>query len=108
MKVQMIKSKWFNDVFLESFEDGQYVAQDSWLKPWQYKNLMETVERNHLQMLSPKQWGVFQRNIDLEWSPMQYWGEAETRTRRVSVTVSNMTGFVIIKIYTKEDEEDEG
>ena len=39
-------NKWFVEVFLESFDAGEYHAQDGWLKPWQYKGLMNLAEVN--------------------------------------------------------------
>lgn len=91
-------NKWFSEVFLESFEPGRYHAQDGWLEPWQFKGLMKLAEANHWKMLSSKQWDVFRRNINLKWSTWEEFANFETKTKKVSIRVSNKTGFVTIDI----------
>lgn len=95
-------NKWFAEVFLESFECGEYHAQDSWLKPWQYKGLMELAEANHWKMLSPKQWDVFRRNAPWQSSTWEDFSNFQTKTKEVKIRISRSTGFVTINIMEVE------
>lgn len=91
-------NKWFAEVFLESFDAGEYHAQDGWLKPWQYKGLMKLAESNHWKMLSPKQWDVFRRNVSFESATWEDFANFETETKKVRIRISRSTGFVTINI----------
>ena len=95
-------SPWFVETFLESFEPGEYHAQDCRLKPWQYKGLMELAEANHWKMLSPKQWDVFRGNVRWEDAPREEFAHFRTNTKDVSIRISNVTGFVTINIMNIE------
>lgn len=57
-----MKKSWFES-FVESFSSGRYVGLAVTLRPWQYKNFMETVESNKWNKLSQKQIFVFLRNM---------------------------------------------
>ena len=95
-------NKWFAEVFLESFDPGEYHAQDSWLKAWQYKGLMELAEANRWKMLSPKQWDIFRRYSPFESSAYEDFSNFETKTKKVKIRISNTTGFVTINIIDKD------
>ena len=97
----MRKNKWFYETFLESFETGRYHAQDGWIKPWQYKNLMQLAESNHWNMLSTKQWEVFRRNVLFDRSAWEEFANFETDTKIVKIRISNQTGFTTIDILEK-------
>lgn len=94
-------NKWFTEVFLESFGVGEYHAQDSWLKPWQYKGLMNLAEVNHWKMLSSKQWDIFRKYVPWETAIYEEFANFETETKTVKIRVSRSTGFVTINIYEK-------
>lgn len=95
-------NKWFAEVFLESFDEGEYHAQDGWLKPWQYKGLMNLVEVNHWKMLSSKQWDIFRKYAPWETATYEEFANFETETKVVKISVSRSTGFVTINIYEKK------
>lgn len=96
--VERRSSAWFTDKFLESFEPGKYHAQEGRLKPWQYKGLMELAESNKWQMLTPKQWDVFRNNVLFDHGTHEEFAHFQTKSKRVSITISNATGFVTIRI----------
>lgn len=101
-----IKNRWFKEVFLESFEEGRYHAQDGWIKPWQYKNLMKLAADNHWKMLSQKQLDIFLRYAPLNRSTFEEWADFETDTKRVKIRISNHNGFTTIDIYDIRKEEE--
>ena len=94
-------NRWFAEVFLESFDAGEYHAQDGWLKPWQYKGLMNLVEVNHWKMLSSKQWDIFRKYVPWETATYEKFANFETETKAIKIIISRSTGFVTINIYEK-------
>lgn len=90
-------NQWFSD-FLESFTGGEYNAQTTRIKPWQYKNIMTTAERNNWIMLSEKQWGVFERYIHFENGTHEIFANFKHNGRMFKIRVSRATGFATIQI----------
>lgn len=102
--VERRSSAWFTDKFLESFDYGEYHAQEGRLKPWQYKGLMELAESNKWKMLTPKQWDVFRNNVRFDRGTYEEFAHFRTKSRKVSITISDATGFVTIKIAEVDGE----
>ena len=90
-------NKWFSD-FLESFTRPEYYAQTTRIKPWQFKNLMGTAERNSWNMLSTKQWDIFEKYIKFESSAFEMFANFKHNGRTFNIRVSRDTGLATIKI----------
>lgn len=90
-------NKWFTDVFLESFDSGVYYAQDTWLKKWQYAQLMELAKANNWNMLSPKQWEVFSRYADFISDSHGDYARITTATKDIYIKIGS-TGLAKITI----------
>lgn len=90
-------NQWFSD-FLDSFTESEYNVQTTRIKPWQYKNLMVMAERNNWNMLSEKQWSVFEKYIHFESGTYEMFANFKHKGRTFEISVSRATGFVTIKI----------
>lgn len=90
-------NQWFSD-FLNSFTESEYNVQTTRIKPWQYKNLMDEVERNHWNMLSAKQWSIFEKYIHFESETYTMFANFKHKGKTFKIRISRATGFATIKI----------
>lgn len=90
-------NQWFSD-FLDSFKEFEYNYQTTRITPWQYKNLMDLAKRDHWNMLSGKQWGIFEKYIKFESGTYEYFANFKHNGRTFKISVSRKTGLATIKI----------
>lgn len=90
-------NSWLNG-FLDSFTESEYHAQDSILRPYEYKALMKLAESNCWNMLTCKQWDIFRKYVDFKNGTYEEFANFEHNKRKFNIRISNKTGFVTIMI----------
>ena len=90
-------NQWFSD-FLTTFTKNIYYAQVDSLNPWTYKTLLDNAKRNHWNMLSTKQWSIFEKYIQFENTAYTMFANFKHKDKIFKISVSCTTGFVTIKI----------
>lgn len=90
-------NQWFSD-FLDSFKESEYCALTANLKPWQYKNMMTSTKDDNWNMLSRKQWNVFEKYVHFENETYGYFANFKHKGRTFRIRISSVTGLAIIKI----------